>query len=161
MKEKAPLVNVSKDMCFDICSHMKNCTYYSWNNNTRKCIISSLETYLGTKSLKFEYFCRQIGSTVTKRGCKIVRGRKRIPSNSNDNLVKKSSNKSEDSFKSIHYYIAVGVIIVLLAFTTSTMVSYRYSKRREKTPDPITVEELEGEPEELGAKKFCRDLTGT
>ena len=66
----------------------------------------------------------------------------------------------EDNFKSIHYYIAIGVIIVLLAFTTTTVVSYRYSKRHEKTPDPITVEESEGEPEELGAKKFSRDLSG-
>ena len=77
-------------------------------------------------------------------------------------MVKTDSNKNnfEDSFKSIHYYIAIGVIIVLLAFATTTVVSYRYSKRHEKTPDPITVEESEGEPEELGAKKFCRDLTG-
>ena len=42
-------------------------------------------------------------------------------------LVKTDSNKNnfEDSFKSIHYYIVVGVIIVLLAFTTATVVSYR------------------------------------
>ena len=82
-------------------------------------------------------------------------------------LVKTDSNKKnfEDSFKSIHYYIVVGVIIVLLAFTTATVVSYRYSKRHEKTPDPITpdpitVEESVGEPEELGAKKFKRVLSG-
>ena len=38
---------------------------------------------------------------------------------------------------------------------------YRYSKRsEEKTPDPITVEESVGEPEELGAKKFKRVLSG-
>ena len=42
-------------------------------------------------------------------------------------LVKTDSNQNnfEDSFKSIHYYIVVGVIIVLLAFTTATVVSYR------------------------------------
>ena len=76
--------------------------------------------------------------------------------------VKTDSNKNnlEDSFKSIHYYIVIGVIIVLLAFTTATVVSYRYSKRQEKTPDPITVEESVGEPEELGAKKFKRVLSG-
>ena len=87
-------------------------------------------------------------------------------------MVKTDSNKNnfeprsfEASLKSIHYYIVVGVIIILLAFTTATVVSYRYSKRQEKTPDPITpdpitVEESVGEPEELGAKKFKRVLSG-
>ena len=67
-------------------------------------------------------------------------------------MVKTNSNKNnfEDSFKSIHYYIVVGVIIVLLAFTTATVVSYRYSKRHEKTPDPITPEPITVE-ESVGA----------
>ena len=69
-----------------------------------------------------------------------------------------SDNKG--NFSNIHYYIAIGVIIVLLAFATTTVVSYRYSKRHEKTPEPITVEESVGEPEELGAKKFNRGLSG-
>ena len=43
--EKAPMLNVTKDDCSDICSMTKNCTYYSWNNYTRKCIISSLKYY--------------------------------------------------------------------------------------------------------------------
>ena len=130
--------------------------------------------------MPFEYFCWQLGSTVAKKGCKVKKGRKigkksSIPNNEDlfslrNNWSEKSSykvktdsnkNNFEDSFKSIHYYIVIGVIIVLLAFTTATVVSYRYLKRQEKTPDPITVEESVGEPEELGAKKFNRDLSGT
>ena len=159
-----------------------------------------LKTFSNESSnTQFEYFCWQLGSTVAKKGCKLVRERKMetistIPINQDlfslqnnsshmvktkdlstslslgpveKSLVRIDSNKSdfEDSFKSIHYYIVVGVIIVLLAFTTATVVSYRYSKRQEKTPDPITpdpitVEESVGEPEELGAKKFKRVLSG-
>ena len=148
-----------------------------------------LKTFSNESSnTQFEYFCWQLGSTVAKKGCKVVGGGK-IGKNStihnNEDLfslqnnwssnssykVKTESNKNNfedrslDSFKSIHYYIVVGVIIVLLAFTTATVVSYRYSKRQEKTPDPITpdpitVEESVGEPEELGAKKFKRVLSG-
>ena len=132
---------------------------------------STLETNLDHKSIQFEYFCGQIGSTVAKKNCNFTQDYE-FHSDDFANTIqtkvlmemKKSlnttSSENNGNFSNIHYYIAIGIIIVLLAFATTTVVSYRYSKRHEKTPDPITVEESEGEPEELGAKKFSRDLTG-
>ena len=47
--EKAPMTNLTKNQCFEICSDTKNCTFYSWNESTRNCTISSLKA---TKSQK-------------------------------------------------------------------------------------------------------------
>ena len=132
---------------------------------------STLETNLDHKSIQFEYFCGQKGSTVAKKNCNFTQDYE-FHSDDFANTIqtkalmerKKSlntaSSDNKGNFSNIHYYISIGVIILLLAFTTTTVVSYRYSKRQEKTPDPITVEESVGEPEELGAKKFKRVLSG-
>ena len=41
--EKAPIVNVTNEQCFDICSQIEICTLYSWNEITRSCTISTLK----------------------------------------------------------------------------------------------------------------------
>ena len=56
LDEMAPTNNLTKNQCFEMCSQTKNCTFYSWNEITRNCTISSLKA---TKSQNMSFFKRQ------------------------------------------------------------------------------------------------------